>query len=317
MLVLLVAGAVEFVLLRIVNRVAGHLPGGAQALVGGNLVLAGTAAYNLAYLAGALALAICAWLLWRRDAVLALLLAAWVPALAAAQILDASSAPGIVFADLVAVAVLVLLATRSLRAPVVPPATLASPRLRRALGYGARAFPLAVAATFLSALYLHVGDALAPAGLGWPARVEVFAVAEAWGVAAALLAPLAVGLRRDWATIATASAAALVVGVWAVVRPAILPLVAFWSLGFQMTLPWPLYIAGVAAMAYALGTAFRARRETGLLFAGLLLVVLAGRMLADLYLVQMAVVGFLFLTTPRPLAASVATTSPAGRSSLA
>ena len=289
------AALVEFLLLRVVNRATGHLPGGLQAVASG-LVFAGTGAYNLAYLSAAVLLGILGWLLRGQDRILSSLLIAWVASLFAAQALGSTLVASKVGAVSVAGVLLVYFLFRSLRTRIV--------RVPSALGRFApsvgRAFPILIVAVFLSALFLHAGDALSASGLGVPARVEVFAAAEVLGIAAAFLAPLYIGGPVRRASLVTAALAVGVLAVPLAVRPDIVPLISFWSLGFQMSLPMPLYVGAASCLAYALAQAYQDRRGTGYLVHGLLLALLAGRMLADLYLVQLALVGVLFLTISKP-----------------
>jgi hypothetical protein len=163
-------------------------------------------------------------------------------------------------------------------------------------------------------LYLRLGDAAAALGTGPPGRAAVFGAGEALAVATALAAGVVYRQRPTLANVGLPLALVAVAAVPMVLRTDLVPLMAFWSLGLQMTLFPPLYLVGLAFFGHALANL--ARRGGPRLF-GLLLLGVAGRLLADFYGVALVLAGIALLALadelpwPRPSASPRPRTSPA------
>lgn len=294
---LVVLVAAEFLLLRVLNRLSGALPEGLRGTAGSGFAFLGTAAYDAAFLLSVLLVALVARILMRSAVHLAALAFTWVAALAAVSLLGPASPGTIVLADLVAVGLLVLVAVRGLRAGIGLGAGAPLRLFGRAVDPRVtfRFFLGAVLAADLASFYLRIGDALANLGWSPPGRTEAFVAGEALALLAAYFAALAFVRRpRRWNVFLPAVAVLLLAG-YARARPDLLPLVAFWSLGFRMDLFFPLYLGAVAAFMFAVVNAWRGLGASRYGLWGLLLLGLNGRLLADLYSVQIAVVSLLFL----------------------
>jgi hypothetical protein len=307
---LVVAVAAEFVILRIVNRVTGLFPAWVREGLAVDLVLLGTFAYNVAFAISAVLLAFVGAILVRRSDLLGYAILLWLPLLFVAQSLGPLEPAVIVAADLYAASILAWLVLRSTRetwserAPV-------GPTRREAISVTLRfAFPVLVLAAYLGALYLRAGDALATRGLDLPGRPDAYRAAEGFALAAALVAPA-------WAVTKVIPRRlvlpGLAVGVLAAVtlrRPDLLPLIGFWSLGFQIVLPFGVYLVALGTFVYALVEA-RASRRAYLVY-GLLLVFLGGRLLADYYFLELALVAVAFLSLERGLPTEAPAESDSG-----
>ena len=287
--VLVAATAAEFLLLRVLNRAADRVRD-----LAGAFVVGGTLAMNLALLTAFVLLLAVAAYLWVKDRIVSVLLVAQalsaIVALVSGGVLATALASG-----LLAAAVLVVLGARAVRGCTPSPGT----RWRWALGPAP--LLLLVLGAFLAGLYLHLGDAAGTVGLGPPGRVEVFALGEALAVGAALAAAVAFRAKPDAWNVGVPTAVVLVALAPTLLRPDLAPLIAFWSLGFQMSLPLPLYFAALWALVFAIVNAARHGVSPAAAY-GLVLVALAGRMLNDLYSVEIAVAGVLFLSLDADLA---------------
>lgn len=301
--VLLASVGAEFVLLRILNRMADRFPPGVRGQIAEDLVFAGTVAYNLAFLFAVVLVAVVAHTLWDRHRAVALLLFLWIVVLVVVPVAGPGVAPVLAASGLFAAAIMVALVVRGVALhDAIETANRRSPGLRSiALRIRRPVFLVLVLGTYLAALYLRAGDALATIGAGPPARPQVYGAAEVLPLAAAFAAVSVFAGRPTLKTVAAATVTVLVVSVPAVLRPDILPLIAFWSVGFQLHLPLPLYLAGLWCYVFALVHAAERDRGSGYALAGLLLVALGGRLLADYYAIQLAIVALLFLTLDREL----------------
>ena len=283
--VLVLAAGAEFLLLRVLNRMADRVPGlrGPGAT---GLLYAGTAALNLAFLLGIVAVLMGAFLLWERERRIAGLAVAWVAALLLAA--SGSALASLAATSLLAVLLAILVARSLRRLPLRD--------WRRALA-PALFLGLMVAAV-LAALYWRGGDAAAALGFGPPARTSVFALGEVFAVAAALAAAFA--FRGPWTkwNVLLPAATGLACGAFVALRPDLAPLIAFLSVGFQMSLPAPIYVLAAAAFAYAVVNLKRAGRYR---FLGFLLLALGGRMLTDSYGMVLVGAAVLFLTLDEEL----------------
>jgi len=290
---------VEFLLLRLLNRVSGTFPVWMRGEAAQDIVLAGTFAYNGAFLLSAFLVLAVGWRLAPKEPAIAGPLLAWVPALLAAQVLGRSDPAAILLAGLVALACLLApigrhLARRPGRWRVRSP----SGHVFVGSGLAFSLFLLAAAGTFLAAMYFQLGNVLANLAVGPPGRPEVYAAGEGLGLTTAVLAAAAFPGRPNRWNVGIPAVAGILVGAWFLVRPELPPLVAYWSIGFQVSLPVPLYLAALVALLYALANAWSMSMRPRTLGYGLLLLALAGRQLADLYLVQLAIVSLMFLAMP-------------------
>ena len=294
--VLLIAALVEFVLLRVVNRATGHLSPSFRELMGG-LALAGITAYYVVLSLSALLILIAAWNRWRADFRLSVLLVAWTLITFGALIAGPSLMAFLLPASL-AFGVMVVLVVRRLRSPLASDDVSRSASWARLLAFGSRAYPVMLLATYSMVFVLYWGR-LAPSSIGGQdVGIAAYGVGEIFAISAAVLAPFYVPDRPRRNPFVLAVAAGGLVSLLWLGRPDILALVAFWSVGFQMYLAAPFYVAAAAALVYALAASFR-NPKTGYLFHGLFLVALAGRMLNDVYTIHLALVGVLLLLTPR------------------
>lgn len=293
---LVLAVAAEFLVLRILNRMTGSFPAWAREQVAVDLVLVGTVAYNFAYLLSILVLAAVGHLLLRRSEPLGYAVVLWIPVLVAAHLLGASSPSVVVAADLFAGSLMAWLVMRGVRrerttssSPATPrPQPLGTVRVARV------AFPVLVLAAYLASLYLRAGDALATLGADAPARAEAYRIGETFALAAALVAPALVVRRVAWRDLVLPGAVVGVLVTVSVARPDLIPLIGYWSLGFQVVLPFPVYLVAVGTFLYALGVARGFGRVH--LANGLLVLFLAGRLLADFYFIELALVALVLLT---------------------
>ena len=223
---LVTAVVAEFLLLRVVNRMADRVPG-LRGDAGLGVLFAGTAAMNLALLLGMGFLAAVAVILWERSRVLAALALAAAVTLGLAQL---SGAAILVLLAVVAVAVLL--------------ATVGGQAVLRALREGRKGLPQAAflaltLGTFLAAAYLRAGDHAAALGGGPPARTGLYGAGEVLAVLTAIAA--AVAFRAPvsrWNLLIPAGTVAVAAVAFSL-RPELVPLIAFWSVGFQMSLPIP------------------------------------------------------------------------------
>jgi len=294
---LVVLAIVEFVLLRVVNRMSGAFPAWMRGEVSSDLVLAGSFAYNGAYLLSLVLIVLVAILVWARDAPFATLLLMWAPAVLLAQAFASGSVAVVALAGLVGAAVLVATVVRALRDS---PAAFPGPGPARRVPFlgsrlAFRAFLVLVLGTFLAGLYLHVGDAFANLGGSPPARTEVYAAGEILGVLAAVVASLAFWRPPNRWNLGLAASGVLIVAAPAIARPELLPLIGYWSVGFRVDLFFPLYLIAAGAFLFAVANVWRSGPRSRYLLYGLVLILLAGRQLPDFYAVQLAVSGLLFL----------------------
>ncbi|HKZ90248.1 MAG TPA: hypothetical protein VJ300_08340 [Thermoplasmata archaeon] len=306
---LVVAVLVEFLLLRVLNRVTGQFPAWAREQVSVDLVLLGTLAYNFAYILGALLLAAAGHRLLRDSDPLGYALVLWIPVLVAAHLLGSSWAGAVVAADLYAAALLAFFLVRALRAWARSVrATVPGKWPAWVFAFGPPGFIALVFAAYASSLYLRTGDALAALGPSLPGRADVYRIGEGFALAGAIVAPLAVRARPRARALLVPGLAVGLLAIASVARPDLLPLIGFWSLGFQIVLPMGLYLVGLGAFLLAVLGAKGSRQPY--LFQGLLLVFLGGRLLADFYFVQLAVVALLFLSMGERLPVDARSTDP-------
>ncbi|MGQ0797617.1 MAG: hypothetical protein ACT4OI_07135 [Methanobacteriota archaeon] len=310
---LVLAVAAEFLILRILNRMTGSFPAWAREQVAVDLVLVGTVAYNLGYLLSILVLAAVGDVLLRRSDRLGYAIVLWIPVLVAVHLLGASAPPIVVAADLFAAVLMAWLVLRDVRRQRTRPWAAATPRRHAvvAVHLARVAFPVLVLAAYAASLYLRAGDALATLGANGPARAEVYRIGETFAVAAAFVAPTLAGRRVAWRDLVVPIAAVGTLAALSAARPDILPLIGYWSLGFQVVLPFPVYLVAVGAFLYALVAAKGSGRVH--VANGLLVLFLAGRLLADFYFIELALVALVLLTlgdalpSAAPLAPSTGT----------
>lgn len=285
----------EFVLLRLVNRMSGAFPAWAHGELSADLALAGVFAYNAAYLLSIVFVVLVALHTWSRSLPYATLLLISGAAVLGAQAFGSGSVGVVAVAGLLGAAVLVATVVRAMRdAPDAAP----RPAMRIPLlgsRHAMRILLALVLGTFLAGLYLHLGDAFANLGVSPPARAEVYVAGEVLGILAAIVAAVVFWRAPDRWNVGLAAAGVLLLALPAILRPEILPLIAYWSFGFRMDLVFPLYLAATGAILFALANAWRSGGPSRYLGYGLLLVVLAGRQIPDFYSVQLAVSGLILL----------------------
>ena len=298
----------EFVLLRVLNRMSGAFPAWARGDVAQGIVLAGAVAYNGAFVLSIALMVLVAERLWRARSDVALAFLAWIPVLLAVQVLGGESPAALALAGVLAGLVMTVVVAQGIRS-ILPARSTWSERLLG--GPWARAlFLLAVLAAFLTGLYLHAGDALANAGLSLPGRPEAYAAGEALAVAGALLAPIAFWRRPGPRNLVLPVLAVVVLAGWYLARPDLLPLVAYWSLGFRLDLPIAVYLAAAAAYVFAISNRWAEGPTARTAFYGLLLLGLVGRQMGDFYTVQLAILAVTWLGLGGGLDASVSAAPP-------
>lgn len=294
--VLLVAVVVEFVLLRVVNRATGHLSTSVRDLIEG-LALAGFAAYYVVLFLSMLLMLLAAWIRWRHDPRLSVLLVAWTIIAIGALIAGPTLATFVLLASLT-FATTAFLVLRRVRSPLSADETSPASPWRHLLRFGSWSFPVLLLSTYASVLILQLSRlAPLPSGLEEPG-IAAYGLGEVFAIGAALVAPFYVAVRPRRGALVFAIGVGVLASLVLLYRPDILALAAFWSVGLQMYLAVPVYAVAAAALAYALASSFR-NPKTGYLFHGLLLVALAGRMLNDAYAVQLAMVAALLVLMPR------------------
>ena len=303
--------AVEFLLLRVVNRMSGAFPPWMRGDVTSDLVLVGTFAYNGAYLLGLLLIGLVAVLLLWRDLALSLLLLVLVPAVFAAQAFGGGSPAVVALAGILAGAAMIAVVLRIVRHPGPEPR---SPADRRLPFLGSRSafvlFVLAALGTGIVAIYAHAGDALANVGVSPPGRAEAYSAGEVFAVLAAFLAFAAFWARPGPRNVGLAASGAAAFTAPVFFRPELIPLIAYWSTGFRLDLPFPLYVAALAAFLYAIGTLWGSPQGNPYGLYALVLLGLAGRQLADFYAVLIVLVALVFLTMGYALPAPRGVPSP-------
>lgn len=301
---------VEFVILRGVNRMTHLFPGWMKGTFTTVILFTGNWAYDLAFIASALVGLFVAYLLFPREKVLALLIFIWFIALMGARFIWPEYGSLVLARSLMAALLIIFLMLRKIHRLILArngggegEATLTG-RYSKWRGKGVYPFFLLVLLAFLSSIYLHAGNSLSNLGWSLPRRAGVYGLGEVFAVAAAYLTPLAFWVGPRARDLVPPTLAAVVLSLFFFFRPDILPLMTMWSLGFQLYLPLPVYLGAIWCFVFALVLLFRDRLHGRYLIPGLLLVGLAGRMLNDLYLLQMALAGALFLTLAPDLAAA-------------
>ncbi len=296
---IVVASAVlEFLLLRVLNRMSDRYPDWMRGALSDGVFFGGIVAFNLAFIASILVVLAIASLMWERGRGLSLLLLMWIPMLLGAQILGSGATGMIVLSGVLVSLILFTAITRRVRLSWGErgPSAQSSEARGKWLHLAMPVFLAFLLATYLTAFYLHTGDAMANLGIDPPSRAVVYAAGEATALGAALLAPLAFWRRPEMKVVLLPTAAALAFAAFALSRPDILPLITFWSMGFQLHLSLPLYVVAIWCYVFAAANLTKGVGWGSYILPGLLLIALGGRMLNDFYLIQMALVGVLALT---------------------
>jgi len=301
--VLVVSLVAEFVLLRILNRISDRFPSWMKGEIASDMVFIGSVAYNFAYFASIFIMIIVARNLWTKERVTSCLMIVWVPALLLAQILWPSFPSAVLVTGFLAVAIFLVLVARGVANYEPTPFDDTSRTIRWLLGskFAFVSFLVLALGTYLAALYLHLGDALNNFGWGPPNRAEVYGGGEILALTAAYMTIFAFWRKPDLRNLSISTAAVALLLIPFLLRPDILSLVAFWSLGFQLLPFYPLYLAAVWSYVFALVNVASRGLEENYLLHGLLLIALVGRMLSDFYSIQLAIVGLLFVSLSQDL----------------
>ena len=266
---LVVAAALELLLLRLVTRSVIHIPG-LGTVDGPFAVLAET---------GRLAFQVASLLL----IVLLLVLAArfasrshWPKAAASAGLMLFAAVAAAAFADVISQ--LQLGALSLVAIALIVPATLAAVDRRGA------ASTLAFAAAFL----LTAGFALAPQA-GWRPPAETLIAGEALALGFAVTTPLLGRPARDRFTIVVATLTAVVVLTMLLGNAATTKNLALWSVGLAGYFPAVAYAAAAGALAYAIVGGLRGRSP--LIGLGVSLIALGGIGFHSTYQTGLVVLG--------------------------
>ncbi len=301
--ILLLAVAAEFLLLRGINRMTGQVPSWAREEIAQGLVFLGTVSYNLGYVASIATLVVVGYILFQREDRLTPMILVWIAALIVGQFLGPAIPAAIVAAGLLAAILMATLAVRVilrvLRAQ--GSASVGAGGLHPARRVFFPAFLVLLVGTYFTGLYLHLGDALAAMGLGPPARPDVYRTGEALALATAFLAPSVAWVRPNRKNVILPATALLVFAAATAARPDLVPLIGFWSLGFQLFLPLELYFAALAVYLYAFASAATSMDRFGYRFHGLFLIFLGGRFVPDFYFIGLALIGVVFIAMGKEL----------------
>lgn len=292
----------EFIILRLLNRMADMFPPWMKGDVTEIIMFLGYVAYNLAFILSILVLFLIANIFWHKKRFLSIFLFTWLPILIGIQILglavSSGLSPMIVFGLLMAAVIMII--------PVVNYVFrrfaryyfgLSKKTLKNKLKDLSLPFLfIFVISTYLIAYYHHMGNALASMGYDLPNRGSIYRIGEGCALIAAFLAPVAFWRGFRIMNLIPPTIGVLTFAAFALSRPDIVPLVTMWSLGYQLHLFLPLYIIALWCFLFALVNLFRSKDRGSYLVAGLILIFLSGRMLNDFYLIQMAIVGVIFLS---------------------
>ncbi|MFQ5918550.1 MAG: hypothetical protein ACE5I4_00725 [Thermoplasmata archaeon] len=273
-ILLAVFGAlIEFVLLRLLLRGGAFAPPGAILDQLFSLMLTlGLAALNFAFLTTGIALALVAFILFRRgilERTAALLIVALLAVGLLLPLLSHPTTP-LLYQGLLLVLLLPLL--------------LLFPR-RRSWDFLAAC---AIAGALGTTYYFQAGLSGAAIGLQLPYVSEIFSGGEVLAVAAPLLLLPGRGWRPSLVPVAALAAVIFVF----VSASAFVSLAAVWTVYFTLFLPMPVYAVALGAATYSLA-AFLSDKSTRWMGAGFLLILVAGRMFQSTYLAQISLLGFI------------------------
>lgn len=144
---------------------------------------------------------------------------------------------------------------------------------------------LSLACTF----YYQLALSLSPLGISLPFGVSIFSIGEILAVAAPLF--ILPSLKKNY--LAAAVSFVFSFAFLAVSGAAFVPMFAVWTLYFTMILPSPVYAISLFAFIYSAISMWMGERRSGAF--GLLLVGIGGRMLQNVYLTHLPVLGVLVL----------------------
>jgi hypothetical protein len=295
--ILVIFAFLEFVILRILNRMSDRYPDWMKGDIAQGIIFVGNVAYNLAFIASILVVVLMAAYVWDRKRYLSIIAFMWIIILLGVQILGSDITLAVIIGGVFAALLLVFSVMQRLFESVYQ-LRFSELLIKLKNNLPSAAFLLLilfVLATYLAALYLHIGDALANQGWDLPNRLGVYNIAEVFAIFFAYLAPIAYWRGFNKLNLIPPLVGALIFALFALLRSDIVPLVTWWSLGFRFHLFLPLYLLALFCYLFALTNLIRSHDHGGYIVPGLILIFLGGRNLHNFYFIQLAIVGVLFL----------------------